>query len=57
MLKRSFIFLVPLMLTASGWQDALNTATSATAGSKSMPTGTTTSQTSATSGVKEAQNH
>ena len=54
MLKRSFIFLVPLMLTASGWQDALNTATSATAGSKSMPTGTTTSQTSATSGVKEA---
>ena len=54
MLKKSFIFLVPIILTASGWQDAINTATSATTGATSISSGKTTSQTSASSGVKEA---
>lgn len=57
MLPKSLILLAPLMLCAANWQDAVNTAVSATSSTqKSATTSSTTSQSSATSGVKEALN-
>ncbi len=56
MLYKSLILLAPLMLCAANWQDAVNTAVSATSTTQKSTTtsGTTTSQSTATSGVKEA---
>ncbi len=56
MLYKSLILLAPLMLCAANWQDAVNTAVSATSTTQKSATtsGTTTSQSTATSGVKEA---
>ena len=51
MFKKSLILLAPLMLCAANWQDAVNTAVSATS---TTTTTNPSSQSSATSGVKEA---
>lgn len=51
MFKKSLILLAPLMLCAANWQDAVNTAVSATS---TTTTTNASSQSSATSGVKEA---
>lgn len=55
MLPKSLILLAPLLLCAASFQDALNTAVSATSSQQTAtPSSTTPSQSSATSGVKEA---
>ena len=55
MLSKKLILLAPLLLCATNWQDAVNTAVSATSSTqKSAAPSNTTSQSSATSGVKEA---
>ncbi|WP_263834008.1 DUF4197 domain-containing protein [Sulfurospirillum oryzae] len=55
MLPKSFILLAPLMLCAANFQDAVNTAISATSAQKTATTSSSAStQSSATSGVKEA---
>lgn len=55
MLSKKLILLAPLLLCAANFQDALNTAVSATSTQKTTTASTsTTSQSSATSGVKEA---
>jgi len=55
MLPKSLILLAPLMLCAANWQDAVNSAVSATSTPKTTTSSSsTTSQSSATSGVKEA---
>lgn len=55
MLTKSLILLAPLMLCAANWQDAVNTAVSATSSTQKSTTASgTTSQSTATSGVKEA---
>lgn len=54
MIKKSLILLVPLLLSSSSLQDAINTATSATSMAQTSKTSHSTSQTSASSGVKEA---
>ena len=55
MLSKKLILLAPLMLCAANWQDAVNTAISATSTPKQATTSNTAStQSSATSGVKEA---
>lgn len=55
MLPKKLILLAPLMLCAANWQDAVNTAVSATSTQKPATTNSPTStQSSATSGVKEA---
>lgn len=52
MLSKKLILLAPLLLCAANWQDAVNTAVSAT--SPTQKSASNTSQSSATSGVKEA---
>lgn len=55
MLPKSLILIAPLMLCAATFQDALNSAINTTSSTqKSTPTNSLTSQSSATSGVKEA---
>ena len=55
MLKKALIVLTPIVLCAANWQDAVNTAVSATSPTqKSSTSSSTPSQNSATSGVKEA---
>lgn len=55
MLSKKLILLAPLLLCAANWQDAVNTAVSATSTQKTATTSSTTSsQSNATSGVKEA---
>lgn len=55
MLKKALIVLTPIVLCAANWQDAVNTAVSATSSTqKSSTSSSTPSQNSATSGVKEA---
>lgn len=55
MLPKSLILLAPLLLCAASFQDALNTAVSATSSQQTAtPSSATPSQSSATSGVKEA---
>lgn len=53
MRKTTLILLAPLMLCAANWQDTLNTAVNASS-SLSKSTDSTSSQNTATSGVKEA---
>ncbi|AFL69293.1 DUF4197 domain-containing protein [Sulfurospirillum barnesii] len=54
MLKKSLIMLTPLLLCAANWQDTLNTAVNAASSTQTTTKANTTSQSTATSGVKEA---
>jgi len=54
MLRKSLILLTPLMLCAANWQDAVNTAVSATSSTQKTTPSSNTSQSTANSGVKEA---
>ncbi|WP_333804688.1 DUF4197 domain-containing protein [Sulfurospirillum sp.] len=55
MLSKKLILLAPLLLCAANWQDAVNTAINETSTPKTTSqAGANTSQSSATSGIKEA---